>query len=273
MLTADRKTTTKERLLRDLEEKFHAPVAFPMTRGQIEETVGKFFAFLELPQDYKDAMVAKRPTDDVSMMGYIRTKGERGEDNGKRDFKEYFHYHPEAKEAWGGEAATNPIVAQFFTAADELWQHGDRAAREVLRTLDEEFPGMHAAFFPQEKPSERILRFLKYDNRTEGKFLARAHYDRGGCTLAIAESAPGLRIGKDEATLTPVVHKEETAIFFAAPHLHQLSGKRIFPAWHDVVQASEDTVSDDAARWALVYFINAPVLPFPTSDETHVVMK
>ena len=262
----------KETILSSLAERTYAAVPFPMSHAEISSAVGKFFEYLSLPQDYKDAMLGKRPTDVVSDMGYIRTKGEK-DVIGKKDFKEYFHYHPDAEEKWQQEATSEPRVRAFFDAAAEVYMHADTTGKEVLRTLDAEFPGLYDAFFPSDRPMERILRFLKYDNEREGDFLARGHYDRGGATLALAESAPGLRIGKDEASLSPIVHQDRTAIFFPALHFNTLSGGRIPPAWHDVVQASKDVVSADAARWAVVYFMNAPALPFPTSEETHVVMK
>lgn len=262
----------KEKIMRNLLTQTYSAVPFPLSHGEIEQAVAKFFAFLTLPQEEKDAMLAKRPTDVVSDMGYVRTKGDESV-IGTKDFKEYFHYHPEAKGKWSKEAGEDSRVQEFFNAASNIWQRADEVGRRVIQTLDAEFPGLYDAFFPTDRPAERILRFLKYDARGLGKFLARGHYDRGGCTLAIAESAPGLRIGRDDASLTPVVHQDRTAIFFPALHFKALSGNRIPAAWHDVVQASGDTVSEDAARWAVVYFMNAPALPFPSELETHVPMK
>ncbi len=266
------KQATRETLLSDLLKKTYTAVPFPLSHEEIDQAVGKFFQFLTLPQEDKDAMVGKRPTDLVSDMGYIRTKGEESV-IGTKDHKEYFHYHPEAEGRWAEEAAKDARVREFFDAAGHIWQKADDAGREVIRELDGEFPGMYDAFYPSDRPQERILRFLKYDARGMGKFLARAHYDRGASTLALAESAPGLRIGKDDATLVPVVHQDRTALFFPALHFTTLTDGRIPAAWHDVVQASGDTVSDDAARWAVVYFMNAPALPFHSEVETHVPVK
>lgn len=261
----------KEELVRSLEERTYVPVPFPLSHAEIAEAVGKFFAFLTLAQETKSMMLTKRPTDAVSDMGYVCTKGDP-DVIGTKDFKEYFHYHPDAELKWAAEAAGDPRVREFFDAAGLIYQKADETGKDVIRELDAEFPGLYDAFFPADRPMERILRFLKYDSRGMGQFLARGHYDRGGCTLAIAESAPGLRIGKDEASLAPVVHQDGTAIFFPAIHFKQLSGDRVPAAWHDVVQASGDTVSDDTARWAVVYFMNAPALPFPTGVETHTPM-
>lgn len=265
-------TPQREMLLADLTRQTYTPVPFPLSHREIEEAVGKFFAFLALPQEQKDVISKKWLKDGVHDMGYIRTKGDK-DVIGKKDFKEYFHYHPDARKEWGREAAAEPVVAAFFEAADALYAYADRVGKEVISTLDPEFPGLYDAFFPAEWPGERILRFLKYDNRGEGEFLARGHYDRGGCTLAIAESAPGLRIGKDDATLTPVVHQDSTALFFPALHFAELTERRVPAAWHDVVQAEGQSVSGDAARWAVVYFMNAPGLPVPTGEETHIPVR
>ncbi|HRH24267.1 MAG TPA: hypothetical protein PK109_01595 [Candidatus Paceibacterota bacterium] len=262
----------KERLVHDLLTQTYSSVPFPLSHEEIDQAVGKYFAFLTRSQEEKNAMLAKRPNDPVSDMGYVRVSGDASV-IGSKDFKEYFHYHPEAEAVWAKEAGEDVRVREFFDAAALIWQKADETGREVVRTLDAEFPGLYDAFFPADRPQERILRFLKYDARGMGNFLARAHYDRGGCTLGIAESAPGLRIGKDEATLMPVVHKDRTALFFPAIHFNQLSGGRVPAAWHDVVQASDDAVSEDAARWAVVYFMNAPAMPFPSEFDTHVPIK
>ena len=257
-------------LLHELTHKTYAAVPFPLSHADISEAVATFFDFLTLPQETKDAMCTKRPTDPVSDMGYIRTKGEKDEEIGRKDFKEYFHYHPEADATFPSDDVR---VNTFFAAAKRIHDTAGETVKEVVGELEHEFPGIYEKFFPEHMPAERILRFLKYDSRGMGEFLARAHYDRGGCTLALAESAPGLRIGKDDATLTPVVHQDRTAIFMPAFHFPELTDNRIPGAWHDVVQASEDLYSGDAARWAVVYFVNAPGLEHPSSKETHVPIK
>lgn len=263
----------KEILLENLMARAYATVPFPKSHREIETAVAAFFGFLTLPEELKESLRFKRETDKVSDIGYVRTKGEKGEDSGRRDYKEYFHYHPDARERFMDEAAREPKLAAFLAAADGIFRDAEHTLRRVISELDGAYPGLYDAFCP-EGPEERILRFLKYDNRgTEGEFLARAHYDRGGATLAIAESAPGLRIGKDDASLTPVIHEDGKAVFFAAPQMRDLTNNEIPCAWHDVVQASGDTVSNDAARWAVVFFVNAPGHAFPTSEEAHTVVN
>lgn len=262
--------TSSESLLSTLQEQGYVSVPFPRTHRDIETAVAAFFGVLKLPQETKNKLRFKRETDMVSDIGYVRTQGEQGEDHGKRDFKEYFHYHPDAHARFADDLAREPRLATFLQAADELFHDAESVVRAVLKNLDTRYPGVYETFCPQNAPLERILRFLKYDNRgTEGEFLARAHFDRGGCTLAIAESAPGLRIGKGSEDLTLVHHEERHALFFGAPQLEQITRGGISPAWHDVVQAPGQHLSSDASRWAVVYFVNAPGHAFPSSIQTH----
>ena len=145
------------------------------------------------------------------------------------------------------------------------------------RTLDEfekEFPGLYARFIVEDTHRRFYLRFLKYDTKGKGRFLARAHFDRGGATLAIAESAPGLRIGRNNSEtgilhLEEVSHEEHSAIFFPSYHFPRLTGPEFEPAWHDVTQSSDDQYSEDTARWAIVFFADVYGLPLPSERATH----
>lgn len=266
----DTSSLSADKVLNDLRTKSYTSVSFPLSHAELEDAVHTFFNFLTLPQEEKNVLCGKRPTDAVSDVGYIRTKGDKDTEIGFKDHKEYFHYHPDAEEMFATAAQRDVRVRTFFDAASMVYVRAGETVQEVVRTLEPEFPGLYEMFFPEARPPERILRFLKYDSRGLGKFLARAHYDRGGCTLALAESAPGLRIGKNDDDLTLVVHQDKTALFMPAFHFPELTGGQIPGAWHDVVQASEDTFSEATARWALVYFVNAPGLAFPSTKAVHV---
>jgi len=258
-----------------LKDSAYAAIPFPLSRADFVGAAERFFEFLMVPQETKDSLFFLRnPADPQGTeVGYVRTKGEKDGEVGNRDYKEYFHYHPDARERLRSIAETTPEVAAFLDTAHGIFEHAETAARKVLSELDPEFPGLYDSFVQEGRPLERALRFLKYDATGMGKFLARAHYDRGGCTLALAESAPGLRVGKDDASLVSVVHKEGTALFMPGFHFPELTGGQIPAAWHDVIQASEDTVSDDAARWAIVYFLNASGRALPTSAQVHTIAK
>lgn len=260
-----------EAIVKELAEKAYVAVPFALSRGELASGAEAFFKFLELPQEYKESLFFLRDPGDPkgTEVGYVRTKGEKDEEYGSKDFKEYFHYHPDAKVRFADVATQEPVLATFMEVAGTIFDRGEETTRAILTQLDAEFPGMYDSFAGADKPLERALRFLKYDATGKGKFLARAHFDRGGCTLALAESAPGLRVGKDDASLTEVIHKDKTALFMPGFHFPEMTGGKIPAAWHDVIQASEDTISMDAARWAIVYFINAPGRYRPTSAQVH----
>ena len=262
----------KEILLSELSSKAYVALPFPLSREELGEAAETFFEFLKLPQETKRSLFFLRDPKDPqgTEVGYVRTKGEKDAEYGSKDFKEYFHYHPDAEAHFKEAADQNPALRTFLDAAAEIFAAAEESVQGVLKELNTEFPGLYESFCDQNLPLERALRFLKYDAAGKGKFLARAHFDRGGCTLALAESAPGLRIGKDDASLTEVVHKDRTALFMPGFHFPEMTDGRIPAAWHDVVQSSEDVLSTDAARWAIVYFVNAPGRRLPSSAEVHV---
>ncbi|MBY0110855.1 hypothetical protein K2Y00_02520 [Patescibacteria group bacterium] len=258
-------------LLRELQERAHTARPFPLSREELSGAAGKFFEFLTLPQETKNSLFFIRNPNDPrgSDVGYMRTQGEKDEEYGHYDYKEFFHYHPEFSVQFADAITREPKLKALTDAAHTIFTHAEESVRSVLQELEVTYPGLYASFVDPERPLDRALRFLKYDAQGKGKFLARAHYDRGGCTLALAESAPGLRIGTNDATLTEIVHKDQTAIFMPGFHFPDLTAGEIPAAWHDVIQASEDTVSDDAARWAIVYFVHAYDRKAPTSEQVH----
>lgn len=260
----------KEALVRELSEKAYVAVPFPLSREEFVRAAEAFFEFLTLPQETKNSLFFLRDSMDPqgTEVGYVRQAGAKDLEYGYKDFKEYFHYHPDAEERFKEAAEQEPRLRAFMDAAGDIFARAEESVRAILAELGGEFPGLQEALVGGDTLG-RALRFLKYDAAGKGRFLARAHYDRGACTLALAESAPGLRIGKDDASLTELVHKDRTAIFMPAFHFPELTGGKIPAAWHDVVQASEDTISEDAARWAIVYFVNAPGKQFPTSEQVH----
>ena len=262
-------------LVRELQERAYTARPFPLSRGELSDAAAKFFEFLTLPQETKNELFFLRNPEDPrgSDVGYMRTQGEKDEEYGNYDYKEFFHYHPEFQEQFAEAILWEPKLKALTDAAHTIFEHAEASVRSVLTELDTTFPGVYASFVAPERPLDRALRFLKYDAQGKGKFLARAHYDRGGCTLALAESAPGLRIGTNDANLTEVVHTDGTALFMPGFHFPDLTGGKIPAAWHDVIQASEDTLSPDAARWAIVYFVHAYDRTAPTSEQVHAPRK
>lgn len=115
-----------------------------------------------------------------------------------------------------------------------------------------------------------LLRFLKYDWQSSGKYLAKPHFDAGSFTLAIAESSPGLRIGSCPENLKQVNHKAGNAIFMLASNFQKIMDTQELSAgWHDVIQTDQTLIGKPYARWAIVAFIEGHGIEALSRSETH----
>lgn len=270
---ADKETCNA--LIAELAEKNYAEIPFNMSRAKLEEAAERFFDYLTISQEEKEALHYFDRPENRQGIGYVRKAGEEDE-AGRMDFKEYFHYHPKLlKEFAGSELLNNPKTKAYLEVAEEIHAETLRVNKKIFKIISVEFPEFYGRLFPhtEEYVEYAALRFLKYEPSGQGNFLARAHYDRGCATLALAESAPGLRIGRDEESLVPVEHKDGVALFMPAYQIHELTDMRFRPAWHDVVQASTDVYRENAARWAIVYFADSEGTHVPTKEEAHTPMR
>ena len=242
-------------MINRLVSKNYMSVTFPLSHKHFCLAAESFLDFLTLPDDVKNSFYHKiDPRDRGSAVGYVLKARHKGD----LDNKEYFHYHPIAEEEFLSSLANpDPRIHVFFGYARTIHYLASLCLSEILRELEGRFPGLRTQFFPEKGHPHFYLRFLKYATSTTGDFLAAGHYDRGGCTLALSESAPGLRIGKDDRSLEEVVHTDKTALFFPAVHFDAMTSPELRPAWHDVIQKQEDRYSDSVARWAVVFFADA----------------
>jgi isopenicillin N synthase-like dioxygenase len=259
--------TTFDRLAHEIKARQYAEIPIPISKEGFAAAAEAFFDFLSLPQREKDALYRPHPMiERDSGIGYVRKKHQPGISDGK----EYVHYLPIAHEYFAEALGREKRVKTFFDSARVIHQKAVSTAERIMRTFDIEFPGIYDRFFPDDYTSPRTpLRFLKYDIQGKGKFLARGHYDKAGCTLALAESSPGLRIGKNDNDLKPVVRAKNGAIFMPGMGFANITDQRFSPAWHDVIQNEEDSLSSDAARWAIVMFLGARDVPYASYEATH----
>ncbi len=259
---------TFQTVLNEIQQKNYAVVPIDLTTEELTCAAQLFLDFLTLPLEIKEQFFFK--VDEESHrtnVGYTR----RHTDRGNADNKEYFHYHALSQQKFSElMKKSDPRVRNFLTAAEVVFQKTSTAFSNFLTVLEEGVPGIHDTFFASHEFPSFYLRFLKYDVRGLGTFLARGHYDTGAMTFALAESAPGLRIGKHDKDLQEVpLRASGTALFMPAMRCKDLhEGLANFtPAWHDVIQKSEDTHSDDVARWAIVFFADpSPINRISTID-------
>ena len=149
----------------------------------------------------------------------------------------------------------NPKMTNFLQSARRLFDESVKTLREVIKVVDTRHKGLYEKVFSSCSDCLIALRFVKYDPSEQGSLLAKAHYDRSACTLAVAESAPGLRIGRDESSLKEVARHGNTVIFFPSFTFASALGSNEFaPGWHDVIQQSGHSYSKGVARWSIILF-------------------
>ena len=258
---------TFEKLQKSLAEKSYATVPFPIERPTIESAVEAFFKFLEEPDSVKEHIqFSISPLHRRGDVGYVHRDAS---DHIYNDDKEFFHFNPALFERYGDFLDEHPVVMDFMMKAKPIWEAAYQTAKDILQTFEPDFPGICDKVFDT-KDVHVQLRFLKYDWKESGEFLAKPHYDAGSFTLAIAESSPGLRIGSCPENLTPVEHQSGTAIFMLSSNYQKvMTTDKFSPGWHDVIQVDKSKIGKPYARWAVVTFIDAHGVEALSRTETH----
>lgn len=245
-----------------MREVHHIPVPYGLSREELEVIAGDFIRFISLPPEVLQRFeaVALSPEDRGSHVGYRHRKREVGHDD-----KVYVHYHSEFERLFGDAIKDAGEVAErFVVSAKRVYDEAKKSLKIVVDTYKERHPEFEDRFLSDR--SHYFLRFLAYLRGSQ--LLANGHYDRGGSTLAIAESVPGLRMGINELDLTEVVHRDRTALFFGG-----LGLKDYFPpTWHDVVDKGIN-YDDRIARWAMVFFADKDLKKGVTFEEAHTPLR
>jgi isopenicillin N synthase-like dioxygenase len=228
-----------------------ARIPFVLDQSKIDPVIKTLFAFFALPDETKNRFAFRLiPEDRGTEVGYwTRSRAE-----GSLDNRGYFHYNEYADERFRVEAADCPELISFMDAVRPLFLEAQDKMKEVVRTLDVDYPGLYDNLFPSDRHPLVLLRLLAYERMEPGDFLAKGHYDRGTCTLAIAESAPGLRIGKGPEDIKEVTREPNTALFFPGLTFNEYTSPEFIPSWHDVIQKEEYILNEQTARWAIVLF-------------------
>ena len=259
---------TKEFLFARLKEEPYLMLPFPISRLQIEEAISSFFKFLELPDLLKNHIDLKIQS--LHRRGDIGLKHRDPKDNPYNDSKDFFHFHPLIFERYPLFLNNNPIIQDFMMKAHSIWKATYECVAHIMSLFDQHFPNTSQKIF-HTNHVHILLRFLKYNWTTSGKYLAKPHFDAGSFTLAIAESCPGLRIGKGPDDLKIMLHHDNQAIFMISSNFKKTINTDMFsPGWHDVIQLDETQIGKSFSRWALVAFIEAANVTALNRSETHL---
>ncbi len=241
--------------------------AHGISRAALESAARAFFAFLQLPEELKAPIRQTIPGEDRTTRGYTRR---RAKDDSDQEEKMYFHYHPEVEVSFQKEiAAAGEPAETFMRVAHDMWEKTLAIGEDAIREFEERWPGTRVRFMPPGESPLLVIRFLAYLSHPHGDFLAKPHYDRGTFTIALGESAPGLRIGTPEC-LVEVAHRDGFSVVMPGTGFQADIDSGIEPAWHDVVQKKDVRFSETTARWAIVGFFDVKNRSYISIEDTHV---
>ena len=276
-----------------------ADIPVPIDDNQYRDAANAFVRFLELPLERKlEFSTFIDPSQPKTHSGYeIKSKAPlvvgQKELGRNKDDKEFFHYNRHCERDLAHIInVPDRRVTDFFDAARPIYAAVEAAWRDIARAFDTEVPGFYSAAFPDGSLPTIYLRFLAYrpDTKTgtneKGSYLANAHYDQAAWTLALAESKPGLRIGRGPTEeqlacetrpkgtyFNSVAHKPQNAFFFASAARGQQIPQTLcdaFPlGYHDVLQEDTSNAAQNVPRWAIVAFLWPVGGKFTPYDQAH----
>ena len=218
----------------------------------IQHAVEGFHQFLNQPESIKnhiDFTIAPE-----HRRGDIGYKRRYLDERGFSDSKEFFHFHPALFDLYDEFLQQNPQILDFMYYASLIWDAVHATMFDFLSSMEPQSPGIVDKVFATQMP-HIVLRFIRYDWQQSGTYLAKPHYDAGSCTLAIAQSSPGLRIGTRPDNLQLIIPKPQEAVFMWAANYRKLINEQGFvPGWHDVIQLDKTGI---ARRWDKIKYKNA----------------
>lgn len=266
-----------------LHEKGYVPVGIDLGRSDLQTAIDRYTAFLEIDEQYHElTRFLSTPRGDGDFGQYRRVSGGQGERGEIADNKDIFHFGVQSRQVIESRlrGALPEDMKNFLNVAEEIYWAAQRSKRQTLQELDHYGMGLVGIMQPEVGTINDVLRFITYYPNEEK--LAKGHFDRSTCTLAIGESHEGLRVAPGqnglkvdaneeylatlEERLQPVEHVEGEAKFFLGAGWNRLpmrynSGGRnedLPLAWHDVIP-SDKQVDEKVMRWAVVMFINPKV--------------
>lgn len=280
-------------------EKGYSPVGIDLGVSDLQTAIDRYTAFLEIDEQYHEATrfyLSERGDGDYGQ--YTRVAGSTGERGDVPDNKDIFHFGSMSRQVIESRISGRMPrdMKLFLDVAEEIYWAGQRSKRTALEALDQRKAGLVGILQSERNTLNDVLRFITYYPNEEK--LAKGHYDRSTCTLAIGESHEGLRIttgqngltvNADEAYLAdlesrlkPVEHRDHEAKFFLGAGWNRLPGQykagneELELGWHDVIP-SDKQVDQKVMRWAVVMFIN-PYMEMkeytvPTPAETRPYKK
>ena len=241
-----------------LHDSLYAEIDYPADLAHhVEHVAALWKIFCTLDQDIKDQF--DFDGDDWDF-GYIKKGSAENEDQ-----KEYYHFSKHhggllIKHDVTAVADKHPEATEFFAAAEDLYKevvlfaiaHGEKLAlnNPLLETLPEQL----ARGYNEHKG---VIRFLHYTPPVDAEILADPHFDIGGMTFHLHESANGLQfMDWDGSWRDAPVHEGKTELF-SGYGLELLTDGIIQRTWHRVIAGENKGVE----RFSMVLFCDFPDVP------------
>lgn len=223
----------------------------PLLRKGVEEAMRAWEAFCALPEEQKVRFDYEGDVN-VSGNGYELKKGEQGQ-----DFKENAHLRVAARDELLSKAAqVHPEIGPAFVETSLAL---NPLIAPLIRSFASEVEKEVGIEGFEEDVMERqptwLLRFLHYfGGRTPGEVLAAPHGDKGGFTLHLYESHPGVeRLTFDTKEWVPMDLPAGKTVVFPGMGLQNRAKCELRAPYHRVV-ATDETA--ESGRWSAVCFFN-----------------
>jgi len=236
----------------------YAVIDYPQELANEVRNVAELWKkFCALPLDVKRRCSFESQDEDWNS-GYILRSQKDGYDN-----KEFYHIQPNhaqlVEEA--GLVATMrdyPVVKDFFDKSERavallkefVAQVSDDIARDNPHLKD-----LRDQFLEGFEKNYSVLRFLHYTPDPDQYVIAEPHFDIGGMTFHVYESAPGLQFMKWDHSWEDAPLVEGKTLMFNAYGLEHMSDGVLQRTWHRVIQTAG---SEGNERYSGVFFADFP---------------
>ena len=225
-------------------------------RAGVKNAVAAWEAFCALPEETK-RMVSYSGDGNVSGVGY-ELKLESGIN---KDLKEDFHVRETERDLIIGEARkAGSIAVKFVETGLALNELVAPVLAEFANAVEKQFAMPRFAADVAVKQPRALFRFLHYfGDRKIGDELAVPHVDKGGFTLHLYESHPGLEYLSFKRAWEPMAFTENETAIIPAMRMQLRSENRLKSTCHRVVANAETAV---AGRFSAVCFVDFARTPF-----------
>jgi len=202
--------------------------------------------FCDLPRDLKDKFI------------YIDNTGfELKEEAGStKDLKENFHVTVDqiSRLSAIAKGTLDTKTIKFIRDAEDLIRLAEPFITDFADKIEKEFsiPGFKDDCLVRK--NHWTVRYLHYfSDRKEGEQIASPHADKGGFTLHLFESAPGLQYLDYEKNWQEMPVSEGSTVIIPGMELQLKSKNKLRALCHRVI-ATKDTAS--TGRYSMVLFVN-----------------